>query len=175
MSNKLSLLLAGFKPTCIWRHEHWAALCISFDDISLCNYRIILKMLLKYRYRVFFWKYLTILILRHALWKCVKCPLKIKMAWLFPFWGHTFSMYLHTLCHFFAFDAFNVYDICITHACHAFRAFFVKNFALIMSHEISLISCDYRMIHNRSSNIVRIQEKDIAQGWLQGHIWGEPV
>ena len=60
-------------------------------------------------------------------------------------------MYLHTLCHFFAFDAFNVYIMCITHAFHAFRAFFVKNFALIMSHEISLISCDYRI---KSQNIV---------------------
>ena len=31
-----------------------SALRISFDDISLCNYRTIFKILLKYRYRIFF-------------------------------------------------------------------------------------------------------------------------
>ena len=30
------------------------ALRISFDDISLCNYRVIFKILLEYRYRIFF-------------------------------------------------------------------------------------------------------------------------
>ena len=30
------------------------ALRISFDDISLCNYRVIFKISLKYRYRIFF-------------------------------------------------------------------------------------------------------------------------
>ena len=64
-------------------------------------------------------------------------------------------------------DAFNVYIMCITHAYHAFRAFFVKIFAQIMSHEISLISCDYRI---KSQNIVMYrvdQKKNIAEGWLQ--------
>ena len=43
------------------------ALRISFDDILLCNYRVIFKISLKYRYRIFFWKYHTILIMRYAL------------------------------------------------------------------------------------------------------------
>ena len=30
-----------------------SALRISFDDISLCNYRVIFKISLKYRYRIF--------------------------------------------------------------------------------------------------------------------------
>ena len=32
----------------------WPALRISFDDISFCNYRVFFKILLKYRYRIFF-------------------------------------------------------------------------------------------------------------------------
>ena len=40
---------------CLFRtlYSH-PALTISFDDISLCNYRIIFKISLKYRYRIFF-------------------------------------------------------------------------------------------------------------------------
>ena len=72
-------------------------------------------------------------------------------------------MYWHTLCNFYAFDAFNSYIMCITHTYHAFRAIFVTNFALIMSHEISLISCDYRI---KLQNIVWIQKKD--KEWIAG-------
>ena len=38
------IFFAGFGP----------ALRISFDDISLCNCRVILKISLKYQYRIFF-------------------------------------------------------------------------------------------------------------------------
>ena len=34
--------------------EERTALRISFDDISLCNYRVIFKISLKYRYRILF-------------------------------------------------------------------------------------------------------------------------
>ena len=37
-------------------YKFQSALRISFDDISLCNYRIIFKISLKYRYRIFFEK-----------------------------------------------------------------------------------------------------------------------
>ena len=42
-------------------------------------------------------------------------------------------------------------SMCITHAYHAFRAIFVTNFALIMSHEILQILCDDRI---KTQNIV---------------------
>ena len=48
------------------------------------------------------------------------------------------------ICILYTFHAFNVYFMCINHAYHAFRAIFVTTFALIMSLDISLISCDYR-------------------------------
>ena len=52
--------------------------------------------------------------------------------------------------------------VCITHAYHAFHTFFWTNFAPIMSHKISLISCDNRI---KMQNIVWIQKKDIPEGW----------
>ena len=70
----------------------------------------------------------------------------------------------HTLCHFYAFDAFNVYIMCIPQAIHAFCAIFVTNFALIMSHEILLISCDYRINSQNTCSIQWIHKKI----WLRG-------
>ena len=55
-------------------------------------------------------------------------------------------------CHFHAFDAFNLYHCvyysCISHLLH----YFLTNFAQIMSHKISLISCDNRI---KLQNIVQ--------------------
>ena len=65
-------------PAC---HSRWIstpALRISFDDILLCNYCVIFKILLKYRYRIFFWKYHTILKMRYALWIAFNLPLKLR-------------------------------------------------------------------------------------------------
>ena len=51
--------------------------------------------------------------------------------------------------------------VCITHAYHAFRTFFLTNFAPIMSHKILLISCDNRI---KLQNIVWIQKKILLRG-----------
>ena len=76
-------------------------------------------------------------------------------------------MYWHTLCHIYAFDAFNVYIMCIPQAIHAFCAIFVTNFALIMSHEILLISCDYRINSQNTCSIQWIHKKDMAEGCVR--------
>ena len=50
-------------------------------------------------------------------------------------------MNLHIFCHFYAFDAFDVYH-CVYYSCISrILHFFLTNFAPIMSHKISLISC----------------------------------
>ena len=71
----------------------------------------------------------------------------------------------HILCHFYAFDAFNVYIMCITHAYHAFCAIFVTDFALIMSHEIRKYCVIIATEPKRLCNIVWNLKKDIAEGW----------
>ena len=94
---------------------------LSFDDITFCNNRIIFKISLSPK----FWKYHTMFILRHALWSAFNAPLKLRSHDSFHLVGHTSSMYWHTLCHFYAFDAFNIYIMCINHAYHAFCAIFL--------------------------------------------------
>jgi len=50
------------------RPQDWgsqAALRISFDDISFCRYRVIFKISLKYRYRIFFENITRYLIMKY--------------------------------------------------------------------------------------------------------------
>ena len=109
-----------------------------------------------------FWKYHTILVKGYALWNshfrstlkaihsvsCLQCASKIKITWLFAFVKTYLQHELAYFCHFKAFDAFNVYHyVYYSRVSH----YFLTNFAPILRHEISLISCDYRI---NSQNIV---------------------
>ena len=70
-------------------------------------------------------------------------------------------MYWHILCHFYAFDAFNVYN-CVYYSCISrISHYLLTNFAPIKSHKIALISCDNRI---KSQNTVWIQKKISLRG-----------
>ena len=80
-------------------------------------------------------------------------------------------MNLHIFCHFYTFDALNLYH-CVYYSCISRVLYcFLTNFAPIMSHKISLISCDNRI---KNPNIVWTFKKDIAEGCM-GSVKGSLV
>ena len=67
----------------------------------------------------------------------------------------------HIFCHFYAFDAFNMYHFVYFSCISDFSHYFLEKFAPIMSYEILLISCDYWI---KLQNIVWIQKKRYRWG-----------
>ena len=148
-----------------------------FDDILLCNYRFIFKISSSPKV----WKYHTILITSYVLQICRKCASKIKFTWLFAFVRTYQKHELAYFCYFYAFDAIKVYHY-VYYSCISRVSYnFLKKFALIIIHEISLILCDYG---SKSQNIVWLScqitkycliscgsHKKISLGGDQDH-WG---